>query len=70
MDLKGWIKGTFNIDKLVKPSEPAKVETPKPVVENTPTPTPAAKVEEPKPTPKPATTPTTKPTTGQLEELP
>ena len=62
MDLKGWIKGAFNIDKLVKPTEPAKVETPK--VE----PTPAPKVEETKPVAKPATT--AKPTTGQLEELP
>nr|DAQ70026.1 MAG TPA: Tail associated lysozyme [Caudoviricetes sp.] len=72
MDLKGWIKGAFNIDRLVKPSEPAKVETPKvePKVESTPAPKPAAKVEETKPTPKPTTTPTAKPTNGQLEELP
>lgn len=72
MDLKGWIKGAFNIDKLVKPTEPAKVETPKTVVENTSTPTPAPKpapkVEETKPVAKPATT--AKPSTGQLEELP
>lgn len=70
MDLKGWIKGAFNIDKLVKPTEPAKVETPKvePKVESTPAPKPAAKVEETKPVAKPATT--AKPTTGQLEELP
>lgn len=69
MDLKGWIKGAFNIDKLVKPTEPAKVETPK--VEPTPAPKPEAKVEETKPVAKPTTsTTTTKPTTGQLEELP